>query len=42
MESNTKEGSYRNEEVSAMIRSHNLFTRGLVGYDNPGSVSPYR
>jgi len=41
MESTTKEGSYRDDVVSKMIRSHNLKTRGLDGYDAPGSIPPY-
>lgn len=41
MESNTLEGSYRDEQVAAMIKSHNLRLRGLEGFDNPGSISPY-
>lgn len=41
MESTTKEGSYRDETVYKIIRSHNLKTRGLVGYDTPGSMPPY-
>jgi hypothetical protein len=41
MESTTKEGSYRDDTVYKIIRSHNLKTRGLVGYDTPGSIPPY-
>lgn len=41
MESTTKEGSYRDETVYNIIRSHNLRARGLNGYDTPGSMSPY-
>lgn len=41
MQSNTKEGTYRNDVVSAVIKSHNLATRGLAGLDNPGSLPTY-
>jgi hypothetical protein len=41
MESTTKEGSYRDDAVAAIIRSHNLALRGLNGYDAPGSIPPY-
>jgi hypothetical protein len=41
MESTTKEGSYKDENVYRIIRSHNLKLRGLVGYDAPGSIPPY-
>lgn len=41
MESTTKEGSYRDDAVYRAIRSHNLKTRGLNGFDAPGSLPPY-
>lgn len=41
MESTTKEGSYLDDTVCGIIRGHNLMTRGLKGYDAPGSLPPY-
>jgi hypothetical protein len=41
MQSTNKEGSYRNEVVSAVIKSHNLALRGLGSIDNPGSYPTY-
>ncbi|KAF6266260.1 hypothetical protein COO60DRAFT_1669582 [Scenedesmus sp. NREL 46B-D3] len=41
MQSTNKEGSYRNEVVSAIIKSHNLALRGLGSIDNPGSYPTY-
>lgn len=42
VESNTREGSYRDQEAAAIIRGHNLKVRGLEGFDNAGGTSPYR
>jgi hypothetical protein len=41
MQSTNKEGTYRNEVVSAVIKSHNLELRGLGSIDNPGSFPTY-
>jgi hypothetical protein len=42
VESNTREGSYRDAEAAAIVRAHNLKVRGLEGGDNAGGTSPYR
>jgi hypothetical protein len=42
VESNTREGSYRDPEAAAIVRAHNLKVRGLEGFDNAGGTSPYR
>lgn len=42
VESNTREGSYRDQEAATIVRGHNLKVRGLEGFDNDGGKSPYR